>query len=102
MSAVDLDQFRGKRALVLGMSPDGGVPHLGLRIAVAVAKRTLGLSLLLSLDGEPTNEAIARFVAKHGLPCVLVVGERRLPQAHAAGVPVLRVRRDGSVEVESE
>lgn len=98
MTAVNLDQFRGKRALVLGL------PHTAQWRAwaegVTKAMTALGIVNEVSLGGNPSHEQVRVAAAAWGIACVMVAGRSRMKQAHAAGVPVLRVRRDGSVEVD--
>lgn len=96
---ADLSQFRGKRALVIGL------PHTAQWRAwaegVTKAMTSLGVVNEVSLDGNPSHEQVRVMAAACDAACVMVTGRFKMRQAHAAGIPVLRVRRDGSVEVDN-
>lgn len=96
----DLDQFRGKRALVFG-SPR---PDAWLNDILTTALLSIGPSHERWLDGGNRSwDALfgpgryEQFVLVHHRSRNYAEG---IAKAKAAGVPVLRVRRDGSVEVD--
>lgn len=87
---ADLATYRGKRALVFGplWAVDGAITKLANAHAEVVHEQDTDAALdllntcnLAAIYGGATGSAAVRDTAK------------------AAGVPVLRVRRDGSVEV---
>lgn len=95
---VDLSQFRGKRALLLGMPL--GRTYPAWRKAVTEAVKTLGLEYADEWFGCPSKDLLVCEAATSGAGLVLIAGRERFPQVAELGLPVLRVRRDGSVEVD--
>lgn len=94
---ADLTAYQGKRALLLGMPI--GRTYPAWRKAATAAVKALGLEYADEWFGSPDG-AILRCEARHiqaGL--VLIAGRQRIPQVAELGLPVLRIRRDGTVEV---
>lgn len=101
--SVDLSQFRGKRALVCGIPRDGAKTYQAWRDAVDKARQLLGADEAAWITPW-SAEHVARGFKTYRADFVLVGHPRNLSYiregAKRAGVPVLRVRRDGSVEVD--
>lgn len=95
----DLTQYRGKRALLLGMPI--GRTYPAWRKAATAAVKTLGLEYADEWFGSPDRATLVREAAHIGAALVLIAGRERIPQVAALGLPVLRVRRDGSVDEDS-
>ena len=96
---ADLTPYRGKRAILLGM-PLTLPAYKRWRAAVLIAVPAIGLEYADEWFGTPAAETLVREAAHIGAACVLIVGRNRWrTQTRALGLPVLRVRRDGSVEV---
>lgn len=102
---ADLSQFRGKRALVYGV-PDAKYKTHGMwKDAVSAALRSIGVTGASFFEGTGSQKAIRTALRSDDVGVLIaclnssqVGGAQRA--AKAAGVPVLRVRRDGSVEVD--
>jgi hypothetical protein len=108
----DLDQFRGKRALVIGV-PFGGMENSGPRfehskLMLNLCHQTLGalgIEESFICPGVPAKQ-VRKWLCAFRSEVVIVVNGVNMRAARAAaalsGVPVLRVRRDGKVEVDGE
>lgn len=95
----DLDQFRGKRAILLGL-PLTGRGYKWWRKSADTAVKTLGLEYADEWFGNPAAVTLHREIDHLGMALVLITGRRKWPVTKALGLPVLRVRRDGGVEVD--
>jgi len=101
--SVDLSQFRGKRALVCGIPHPRSKTYQAWLDTVDKARRLLGAD-----GGEwitPWSAArVVRGIAMYRADFILVGIARDMTHvrdgAKAAGIPVLRVRRDGTVDVD--
>ena len=99
--SADLTPYRGKRALVCGLPKDTALTWMEWSQAV---RSVLDIIVPLTercYSGHAPESAIRASNAQVVLVCE---GSRYGPAmrlaAKAAGVPVLRVRRDGTVEVD--
>lgn len=103
---VDLEQFRGKRALVCGIPRDGAKTQQAWLDATDKAMRGLGLEGATEARRHRNVHSFVMEAQYKGASVVLVVPGYRYFEvtrlgAKRAGIPVLRVRRDGSVEVDN-
>ena len=100
----DLDQFRGKRALVCGIPRNGtktqqawlDATDKAMRALGIVKAESFGILRFKSLAVTRFKECAVVLIAGSGPS----VGTAR-HYASLADIPVLRVRRDGSVEVDN-
>lgn len=102
---ADLSQFRGKRALVCGIPRDGAKTQQAWLDATDKAMR--GLGIVGAETHEPLSvRSVIRSLATSKADVVLLAGNVAFCLASVrvgaikSGIPVLRVRRDGSVEVD--
>ena len=103
---ADLTPYRGKRALVCGIPRGGAKTQQVWLDATGKALRTIGIAHATTYQTTCTVRATRKAISIVSAD-VLIACRSTFPvniareAAKAAGVPVLRVRRDGTIDVDA-